>query len=211
VWVLPRLYAILDVELVTARGRSPERVAHDWLDAGVRLLQLRAKSLPSRPFLEMAERLALLSRDLGATFIVNDRPDIALLSGAAGLHVGQADLAPTDVRRVLPESTLVGLSTHNDAQLAGALMQPIDYVAIGPVFATSSKADPDPIVGLAGVRAAVAAARPRGLPVVAIGGISLDRVEAVLETDAASVAVIAGLLEGDPGERAAAYLRAVGL
>jgi thiamine-phosphate pyrophosphorylase len=111
---------------------------------------------------------------------------------------------------VLPESTLVGLSTHNEAQLAGALMQPVDYVAIGPVFATSSKVDPDPIVGLAGVRAAVAAARPRGLPVVAIGGISLDRVESVLETDAASVAVIAGLLEGDPGERAAAYLRAVG-
>jgi thiamine-phosphate pyrophosphorylase len=119
-------------------------------------------------------------------------------------------LAPTDVRRVLSESMLIGLSTHNDTQVAEALMQPIDYVAIGPVFATSTKINPDPIVGVAGVRAAVAAARPRGLPVVAVGGISLDRVESVLETEAASIAVIAGLLEGEPGERAAAYVRAVG-
>ena len=209
-WVLPQLYAVLDVDLIAARAGSPERVAREWLDAGVRLLQLRSKALPDRQLLQLAERLAAFSRDAGATFIVNDRADVAHLSGAAGIHVGQTDLAPADARRVVGDSALVGLSTHNDAQLADALMHPIDYVAIGPVFATTSKLNPDPVVGLAGVRAAAAAAAPRGLPVVAVGGLTLERVESVLEAGATSVAIISALLEGNPAERAKEFLEIVG-
>lgn len=207
--MLPRLYAVLDVDLITARGGSPERIAREWVDAGVRLLQLRAKSLSGRPFLQLAERLAAVSRDAGATFIVNDRADVAHLSGAAGVHVGQSDLMPADARRVLGDSALVGLSTHSESQLGDALMHPIDYVAIGPVFLTTSKKSPDSVVGLAGVRAAAGAAAPRGLPVVAIGGITLDRVASVLEAGATSVAVISALLDGEPEERAKAFLREV--
>lgn len=209
-WVLPRLYAVLDVDQVATHHGSPERVAREWLDAGVRLLQLRAKDCNGRTFLQLADKLAGLSREAGATFIVNDRADIAHLSGAAGVHLGQLDLMPADARRVLGDSALVGLSTHNEAQLADALMHPIDYVAIGPVFATTSKRNADPVVGLAGVRAAVDAAAPRGLPVVAIGGITLDRVASVLEEGARSVAIIAALVDGDPSERAKAFLKAVG-
>jgi thiamine-phosphate pyrophosphorylase len=209
VWVLPRLYAVLDVDLITARSRSPERVARDWLDAGIRLLQLRAKTLEGRSFLQLAERLTVLTREAGATFIVNDRADVAYLSGASGLHVGQTDLSPADARRVVGDSALVGLSTHNEAQIADALMQPIDYMAIGPVFGTTSKSTPDPVVGLAGIRAASAAAAPRGLPVVAIGGITIEVVGPILEAGATSVAVISALLDGEPAARATDFLRAV--
>jgi thiamine-phosphate pyrophosphorylase len=208
VWVLPRLYAVLDVDQVAGRQGSPERIAREWLDAGVALLQLRAKDLHGRAFLQLADKLAGLSREAGATFIVNDRADIAHLSGAAGVHVGQLDVMPADARRVLGDSALVGLSTHNESQLADALMHPIDYVAIGPVFATTSKRNADPVVGVPGVRAAVEAAGPRGLPVVAIGGITLDRVASVLEAGARSVAILSALIDGDPSERAKAFLKA---
>jgi thiamine-phosphate pyrophosphorylase len=208
--VLPRLYAILDVDAAVARGHEPEQVAAAWLDAGVRLMQLRAKRLASNAFLELAERLAATCRTARCIFIVNDRVDVARLSGADGVHVGQDDLTATDVRRLLPAPAVLGLSTHNEGQLTEALSEPVDYVAVGPLFATATKARPDPAVGLDGVRMARRIVGPQGWPVVAIGGITLERAAAVIAAGATSVAVIGDLLEGDPSARARAFLRELG-
>ena len=202
---LPRLYAILDVGLAEARGLSPLRLFDIWLDAGVRLVQLRAKTLRSGEMLALAEVLSERARLTGAIFIVNDRADIARLSRASGVHLGQTDLAPVDVRRLLASPALIGLSTHSDAQVDAALDQPVDYVAIGPVFDTSSKERPDAVVGLAGVSRAAQRARAR-CPVVAIGGIAMDRATAVIDAGADSVAVISDLLVGDPAARARLWL-----
>jgi thiamine-phosphate pyrophosphorylase len=208
--VLPRLYAILDIDTLAAHGLDPHAVFTRWLEAGVRLVQLRAKTTASGPFLRLAESLVRQAEAAEATLIVNDRVDIARLSGAAGVHVGQTDLDVADVRRLLPEPAIVGLSTHTQGQLEAAVRQPVSYVAIGPVFSTVTKANPDPVVGLAGVRAACALAGPRGVPVVAIGGISLARAPEVIEAGATSVAVVSDLLLPDPGDRARAFLAALG-
>jgi thiamine-phosphate pyrophosphorylase len=209
--VLPsRLYAILDVDLTTSRGLDADALLDTWLPAGVRLIQLRAKSTPSGAFLAMAARMSLRARDAGATFLINDRADIARLSGAAGVHVGQDDLTPRDARRVMgaADGLLVGLSTHSDDELRSALAEPIDYVAVGAVYPTASKPAGHPVVGLAGVRRAVAAARD--WPVVAIGGITLERAPEVLHAGASAVAVISDLLVGDLHARAQAYLKVLG-
>jgi thiamine-phosphate pyrophosphorylase len=159
--------------------------------------------MASGPMLELAEALARRAEAAGATFVVNDRADIARLAGAGGLHVGQTDLAPADARVVVGADMPIGRSTHTEAQVRAALAEPIDYLAIGPVFGTRSKDRPDPTVGLEGVRMAVrlasAGAAPR--PVVAIGGITLETAPSVLAAGAASVAVIADLLAGDPATR----------
>ena len=195
-------------------GANPEAVCQAWVDAGVRLLQLRAKSLASGEMLGLAERLVSRTRAAGARFIVNDRLDVALLAAADGVHVGQEDLAPSAIDRVLARRSprpalVVGLSTHNDAQLRAGLDQPVSYLAIGPVFATTTKARPDPVVGLEGVRRAAALSTPRRVPLVAIGGIDKSNARAVIEAGASAV-VIAGALTGDdPGRRASALLEAV--
>jgi thiamine-phosphate pyrophosphorylase len=208
--VLPRLYAILDVDLAERRGLSPDQLFDIWIDAGVRLVQLRAKSMASDQMLELAQRLARRAQSAGATLIVNDRADIAKLAGAAGVHLGQDDLAPKDARLLLPASALIGVSTHSDDQLSRALDESVDYLAIGPVFATTTKAKPDPVVGLDGVRRAAVVTRSSGRPLVAIGGITLARAADVLAAGASSVAVISDLLLGDPDERARQFLRATG-
>jgi thiamine-phosphate pyrophosphorylase len=202
--VLPKLYAILDAELSARRGLDPLHLADVWLEAGVRLFQLRAKRLASGPFFTLASALAERARASGATFIVNDRADIAAASGAAGVHLGQDDLGPADVNLLQPSLSVIGVSTHSAAQLDAALTQPVTYVAIGPVFPTATKARPDPVVGLEGVRQAVT--RAAGLPVVAIGGITLERAPKVQAAGATSVAVISDLLEGDPARRVRAFL-----
>jgi thiamine-phosphate pyrophosphorylase len=139
---------------------------------------------------------------------VNDRADVARLVGAAGVHVGQEDLAPAEVRSILGEHAILGRSTHTSAQLEKALAEPISYVAVGPVFATSTKSTGYDALGLASVREAARRTSALGLPLVAIGGITLDRAEAVLEQGAASVAVIGDLLvTDDPQGRVRAYLR----
>jgi thiamine-phosphate pyrophosphorylase len=205
--VLPRLYAILDAELTASRGLDPLDLLDRWLEAGVRLVQLRAKTMPGRDLLALADAVAKRARAAGATFIVNDRADVARLAGADGVHLGQEDLRPADVRRFLPDDAIVGLSTHNDSQVQAALDEPISYLAIGPVFATESKARPDPVVGLDGVRRAAALARTCGVPVVAIGGITADRAPLVLDAGATSLAVLGDLLDGDPAARVRAHLR----
>jgi len=202
-----RLYAILDRELTLARGLAPLDVVDAWLDAGVRVIQLRAKETASGEFLRLADEVARRSKAMGALFIVNDRADIAVMADAAGVHLGQDDLRPEDARRVVG-ARVIGLSTHNDVQLTRALDAPVDYVAIGPVFETQSKARPDPVVGLEGVSMAASRARPRACPVVAIGGITLPRAADVLAAGASAIAVISDLLSGDITARARAWLEA---
>ncbi len=209
--MLPRLYAILDIDLLAQRRLEPLHVLDAWLDAGVRLIQLRAKRMASGAMLALAETSVERTRAAGATFIVNDRADIATLASADGVHLGQDDLRPADVRRVLlPPPAIVGLSTHNQEQAREACAQPISYLAIGPVFATTSKARPDPVVGLDGVRMAAACAAPHALSIVAIGGITLERAPSVIAAGASSVAVISDLLTDDLSARARAFLDALG-
>jgi thiamine-phosphate pyrophosphorylase len=202
---LPRLYAILDIDTVTARGLDPRAVCEEWVAAGVRLIQLRAKNLPGGEFFRLAQDLVSIcharktshGENAGAAetlLLVNDRADIALMSGADGVHVGQDDLSPKSLRG-LRDLRVIGLSTHTLEQLRAGLDQPADYFAIGPVFQTSSKANPDPVVGLEGVRAARALLDARGdrRPLVAIGGITPETAPDVFRAGAASVAMISAL------------------
>ncbi len=170
------------------------------LRAGVRLLQYRHKGGFERWHLEECTRLAELAREAGAIFVVNDRADIALLAGADGVHVGQDDFPPEAVRRLMGQDKLVGYSTHSEAQARGAETLPVDYVAIGPVFATSTKENPDPVVGLEGVRAA---RRATTKPLVAIGGITRQNAAQVLAAGADSVAVARDLVAAPDPEAAA--------
>jgi thiamine-phosphate pyrophosphorylase len=180
-----------------------------WLDAGIRLIQLRAKTMGSGAMMELADELLVMTRTAGATLIINDRADIALLVGADGVHVGQSDLSPAQVRDLAarhahPESLLIGVSTHDIAQVRDALAGPADHVAIGPIFPTLTKSDADAAVGLDMVRQAARATT--GRPLVAIGGITLANAPGVLAAGAASVAVISDLLVGDLGRRAREYV-----
>jgi len=158
----------------------------------------------------LAREAVALAHACQAQLIVNDRADLARLAGADGIHVGQDDLSPADVRRVIGDESIVGLSTHTTEQLERAIAQPVSYVAIGPVFATSTKATGYQAVGLEMVRAAAAIAARRALPLVAIGGITMETAPSVIDAGATSVAVIGDLLAGgDPERRAREYVRKV--
>jgi thiamine-phosphate pyrophosphorylase len=159
--------------------------------------------------LDVAHAIVERARPADAFVVVNDRPDIALLAGAAGVHVGQEDLPPGACRIVLGEAAIVGLSTHTPPQVTAALSEPISYLAIGPVFATESKATGVEPVGLDGVAAATRQARVRGCPVVAIGGITLDRAPRVAAAGADAVAVIGDLIVPDPAGRVRQFLTAL--
>ena len=194
-------------------GWTPPALARACLAGGARFLQLRAKSAPSGLLLQWADEIAAEARAQRALFAVNDRFDIAWLAGLPsqplGLHVGQDDLPVAVVRRALGPEAIIGLSTHTPEQIADAVQQPISYLAIGPVFGTATKDTGYQAVGLDRVRAAATAAR--GLPVVAIGGITLDHAKSVIDAGAASVAVISDLLAtGNPEQRVREYLRVLG-
>jgi thiamine-phosphate pyrophosphorylase len=191
-------------------GWDPPDLAAAFLDGGATLIQVRAKQLPSGRFLSLCDRVVRVAEPYGAAVIVNDRVDLAVMSRAAGVHVGQDDLAPAAARELMGEAAIVGYSTHTTVQIEAALAQPISYVAVGPVFGTATKDTGYTAVGLDLVRSAAALAR--GLPVVAIGGITLETAPAVLEAGASCVAVIGDLLAGgDPRGRVAAYTRTLGL
>ncbi|MCC7185510.1 MAG: thiamine phosphate synthase [Acidobacteria bacterium] len=190
----PRLYPILDIDLLTARGLDPLDVCDVWLDGGIRLIQLRAKGLASGPMLALAEALLSRTRAAGGHLLINDRADIAAMCGADGVHVGQDDLSPGEVRRLIGATAIVGLSTHTDTQVADAVAQPVSYIAIGPVFGTRTKNTGYDAVGLAQVRRAADVAHAAGVPLVAIGGITADRAHEVLAAGADSVAVISDLV-----------------
>jgi thiamine-phosphate pyrophosphorylase len=196
----------VDVEIAESRGWSPVDLARALIDGGARLLQLRAKKLSGRDLLALARELAGLAHAAGASVIVNDRADVARLAGADGVHVGQDDLPPEIVRRVMPTGAL-GVSTHTLEQIEEALRGPATYVAFGPVFATGTKETGYESVGLEMV--ARAAARS-DRPLVAIGGITLERAPEVIAAGASAVAVISDLLAGDPASRARAYVAALG-
>ncbi len=146
---LPAFYPVLDTGVLASRGLSATAAAEAILDAGARVLQFRHKEFFSRAVFEEAERVAALCRAANALFVMNDRADLAALLGAA-LHLGQDDLAPADARKILTPDGVIGFSTHNREQLRAADAEPVDYLAIGPIFATGSKQNPDPVLGVDG-------------------------------------------------------------
>ncbi|HTZ32442.1 MAG TPA: thiamine phosphate synthase [Methylomirabilota bacterium] len=200
--VMPRLYVILDAGLVHG---SILEIAEQLIDAGVRILQYRDKTGTAASMLRTSQTLAKTASEAGVSFFVNDRPDIAFLANATGVHVGQDDLSVEQARAIVGPERLVGVSTHNQEQFARAAATSADYIAIGPIFATKSKVNPDPVVGadlLRNLRAIT------DKPIVAIGGIGLDRAGEVLRAGADSVAVISDiLLAEDPQERARQFVK----
>jgi thiamine-phosphate pyrophosphorylase len=201
------LYAIVDADVCARAGRAPVDVARAFLSAGARLLQLRCKSWGSAAFLDLANTVIEDANRADAAVIVNDRADVAALSRAHGLHVGQEDLAPADARSVIGDEPLLGLSTHTREQWEAALTEPVCYIAIGPVFGTGTKDTGYRAVGLDTTQRAAAAAAGQGLPTVAIGGITRDNAVSAIEAGAASVAIISDLLRGDPEASCRALLR----
>ncbi|MBV9083659.1 MAG: thiamine phosphate synthase [Acidobacteriaceae bacterium] len=186
---LPRFYPILDTLQLSERGMTAVSAAEALLQAGVRILQYRHKENWTQAHFDDAKRIASLCHEAGVLFVVNDRADFARLLGAA-LHVGQEDLPPVAARRIISDEVM-GFSTHNREQLSRAAQEPVEYVSLGPIFATGSKQRPDPVVGIDGVK------ELRGLtdkPLVAIGGIDLVNSGDILNAGADSLAVISALL-----------------
>ncbi len=198
----PFLYPIVDTGVCTARSIDPIGLAQAYCAAGARLLQLRHKDASSARFLALADAMVRVARDHGVTVIINDRADIAMLSGAGGVHVGQEDLAVADVRRVLGGRAVIGISTHDRPQVDAALRSAATYVAVGPIFGTATKDTGYTPRGLDLVRYAAG----RGKPIVAIGGITAGNARSVVEAGASGLAVITDLLNGDPEVRARAFL-----
>jgi thiamine-phosphate diphosphorylase len=194
---LPKLYPITDRRL--SGLTHAEQVAR-LCEGGARLVQLREKILPPRELYPDVFEALKVARSFGARLIVNDRVDVALATGADGVHLGQDDMPPQAARVVLGKGKVVGFSTHGVEQASEAARLPVDYVAIGPVFDTSSKENPDPVVGLEGVRR-VREAVGSTVMLVAIGGVTAERAPSVIEAGADSVAVIGALLDtSDPAE-----------
>ena len=185
----PRVYPILDTETLAQHGIALDTAAAALLEGGAGILQVRQKGHWTRQVFESARQVACLCREAGAVLVVNDRADFAMLL-EGGLHIGQEDLAPRDARKLIGPDALLGFSSHNLEQLSAAGGEPVDYVALGPVYPTSSKHNPDPVVGVDEVR------RLRPLiekPLVAIGGITRANAAAVFNAGADSVAVISDL------------------
>ncbi|HEY2116871.1 MAG TPA: thiamine phosphate synthase [Candidatus Angelobacter sp.] len=226
----PPLYPIIDFSCFAARPdpiMAIVRYAEELIAAGATLIQLRDKSQPqqTRRFLSCARELRRVTWGTGtkrtgtkpsgtkprATLIINDRVDICLAADADGVHLGQDDLSPAAARKIFDQvkdgnTRLIGYSTHNLAQVIAADALPIDYIAIGPVFATGSKANPDPVVGLEGVRQARGVTKK---PLVAIGGITRQNCSQVKAAGANAIAVISDLLES-PAKAVADFLRVLG-
>lgn len=203
--VMPRLYVILDAGMLRASARD---TTNNLIDAGVSLLQYRDKRSHARELQETARSLASLAKERGCSFVVNDRADIARLSDATGVHVGQEDLGVEQARALVGAQRWVGISTHNREQFEEAAGTSADYIAVGPIFPTTTKQNPDPVVGLELLK------QVRGLtskPIVAIGGITLQNAASVIEVGADSVAVIRDILQADdPGAQARAYIERLG-
>jgi thiamine-phosphate pyrophosphorylase len=182
---LPRLYTFAD-----ASFGDPVRLAEALFNAGARIIQVRNKMGSPRELLEQVERILSFAPQ-GAEIIVNDRVDVALIAGAGGVHLGQDDVPPVEARRILGLDPMIGFSTHNLEQAMQAEKLPVDYVAVGPIFLTTTKEKPDPVVGLENLNAICQAIRK---PVIAIGGIKLENAEDVLKAGATSVAVMSDVL-----------------
>lgn len=221
----PSLYPILDSDFLAGaedRAGLLRRLVRELAGVGVAILQYRNKSggeaeilADARVMREVAGLRAqgsgLRAQASGQTMllILNDFPELAVEAGFDGVHVGQTDMSPAEARGIVGPGKIVGVSTHNEAQLRAADQQPVDYIAFGPVFATSTKENPDPVVGLDGLRAARSLTRR---PLVAIGGITLENAASVREAGADSAAVISAIFAagGDAAKRAAGFLQTLG-
>jgi thiamine-phosphate pyrophosphorylase len=201
---IPRLYAILDPSIFREK-QTMFRAGEDLAVAGVTLIQYRNKSGDARQMLDDARELKLRLGN-SVKLIMDDRADLALVAAFDGVHVGQDDLSPECVRKVIGDRLWLGVSTHNPEQVREADQTSADYIAVGPVFATASKANPDPVIGLEGIRRARELTRK---PLVAIGGITRANCRSVIEAGADSVAVISDLIR-EPGKSAEAFLRILG-
>ena len=187
----PRLYAIADIDLLTARALDLATYATELRNAGVQLLQYRNKTGSARAMLNDAAKLKHLRGGNNLKLILNDRADLTLLADFDGVHVGQDDLSPDDARKIVSPNRWVGVSTHSPEQLIAANRTSCNYIAYGPIFPTASKNNPDPTVGLAGLRIARTLTKK---PLVAIGGITQENCRAVLDAGADSIAIISALL-----------------
>jgi thiamine-phosphate pyrophosphorylase len=197
--VLPRLYPIVDESALRQRGLGFERFTVELRAAGVQLLQYRNKAGGPQEVMRNAALIGEVMARSGCRLIMNDRADIAMLAKWDGVHVGQEDLLPVDARRVVGGQRWVGVSTHTEAEVSAAKESCADYVAVGPVFATGTKVDAEPMIGLDGVRRARALTKK---PIVAIGGISRANALSVIDAGADSVAVISGLMvDGETVEK----------
>lgn len=202
--MLPKLYPITDTRL--SRLSHAEQVRR-LAEGGATLVQLRDKHASPREFFEAAQEAVKLGRSLGVRIIINDRVDIAMAVRADGVHLGQDDFPPEKARLLLGEERVVGYSTHTLKQAVEADLLPVDYIAIGPVFSTSTKENPDPVIGLEGVRQI---RENISKPLVAIGGITFDSVQSVLEAGADSLAVISDLYSSNNiAKRVRQYLKSI--
>jgi thiamine-phosphate pyrophosphorylase len=175
------------------------------LDGGLRWVQLREKVLPRREIFHLAERLRKITSQYGATFIVNDHPDIALASGADGVHLGQDDLPLEEARKVVGEK-IIGISTHSLEEAIDAQNRGADYIGFGPIFGTTTKDNPLPPRGVKALREVSEAV---AIPVVAIGGIKLENLKDVLTSGASAVAVASGILNGEPKTMAERFVKII--
>lgn len=204
--MFPPLYPILDASFLPLRERSTflRTLVGDLAGAGIEILQYRNKSGGEA---EIHADAHVIREAAGASMrlILNDWPELAVAVGFDGVHVGQTDVSPTEARGIVGPAKIVGISTHNEAQLRAAESQPVDYIAIGPVFATATKANPDPVVGLDGVRVA---RRITGKTLVAIGGITLENALDARRAGADSVAVISAVFspDGSPAQACREFL-----
>jgi thiamine-phosphate pyrophosphorylase len=189
--LLPRLYPIVDDGFLAGRGLAVERFARELKAAGVGLIQYRNKRGGPQQVLRVAALIRDAMTDSGCRLILNDRADLAVIAGWDGVHLGQEDLSPDDARRIMGSECWIGVSTHTEEQVRLAELSCADYVAVGPVFATGTKLDAEPVIGLAGVALARALTKK---PIVAIGGVTRANARSVIEAGADSVAVISALI-----------------
>ena len=204
------LYAIVDQQTAERFGWTVPDLARSCLSGGARLLQLRVTSATSTQFLSWCDQVVEMARSYDAQVLVNNRVDLALLSGADGVHIGQTDIDVGGVREMMRASSIVGLATHTGEEVAAADSEDVSYIAVGPVYPTRTKAGKYTTVGLELVKHA-SLVQPR--PVVAIGGITLDRAADVVSAGASAVAVVSDLLvDNNPGRRVSDYIdRLIGL
>jgi thiamine-phosphate pyrophosphorylase len=204
---LPRLYAIVDPQFLPVQT-SLFDYTRELIFAGVTLIQLRDKRSSAKQTLSDAREIQRIARSSGkgVTLIMNDRADLAIAAGFDGVHLGQEDISPDAARKVCGRPLIVGVSTHNPEQLRSADRSEADYLAVGPVFSTSSKQNPDPVVGLEGVREARKLTKK---PLVAIGGITAESAKQVIDAGADSVAVITALIN-EPRKSVEAFLKVLG-
>jgi thiamine-phosphate pyrophosphorylase len=191
---LPSIYPITDRQI---SGLSHAAQVERMAEGGATIVQLREKVLSARDFFVEAREALEVARKLGVRVIINDRVDLAHVLNADGVHLGQEDMPASAARELLGPEAIIGVSTHNLDQLKQASDEPVDYVAVGPIFSTSTKENPDPVVGLEGVR--MARQEIPDKPLVAIGGITLENAAEVLQAGADSVALIRAVLD-DPNQ-----------